>query len=164
MTMVLLSLGSNIEPRGQRLRDAVEVIRSGILTESVTSSMYETAPVGFLEQASFLNLCMHGTTNHSAMQLHVACKELEVKMGRIQRKQWHKREIDVDIILFGELILDSSELQIPHPRFRERRFVLVPAVEIAPNAIDPLSNLTLSQLMDKCKDHSSVAVVDWDIA
>ncbi|MBI2794845.1 MAG: 2-amino-4-hydroxy-6-hydroxymethyldihydropteridine diphosphokinase [Ignavibacteria bacterium] len=164
MTMVLLSLGSNIEPRGQTLRDAVEIIRTSILTESVTSSMYETAPVGFLEQASFLNLCIRGATNLSAMQLHVACKELEVQLGRVQRMQWHEREIDVDIILFGDLILESSELQIPHPRFRERRFVLVPAAEIAPDAVDPLSHLTLYQLVDNCKDHSSVAVVDWSIA
>jgi 2-amino-4-hydroxy-6-hydroxymethyldihydropteridine diphosphokinase len=145
------------------LRDAVEAIRSGILTEVVTSSMYETAPVGFLEQASFLNLCIRGATNHAAAQIHKACKALEIQLGRVQRKQWHEREIDIDIILFGDLILESNELQIPHPRFRERRFVLVPAAEIAPDAIDPVSQLTLSQLVDNCKDLSSVAVVDWGI-
>lgn len=163
MTTVLLSLGSNIEPRGQRLRDAVDIIRSNMLSESAASSMYETAPVGFAEQAQFLNLCICGATGKTAAQLHMACKALEYRLGRVHRQTWHEREIDIDIILFGDLVLENTELWIPHQRFRQRKFVLVPAAEIAPEAVDPLSNLTLYQLLENCNDVSSVAVVDWDI-
>lgn len=144
------------------MRDAVDVIRAGFLSDPTTSSMYETAPVGFAEQAHFLNLCLYGATGKTAAQLHIACKALENRLGRIHRQKWHEREIDVDIILFGDLVLETRQLWIPHQRFRQRKFVLVPAVEIAPDAVDPLSNRTLYQLLENCNDVSSVAVVDWD--
>jgi len=159
MTGVLLSLGSNLEPRIERITKAIEEL-SGAFEQLTVSHMYETEPVGYTDQPAFINACVYGTTSLDASDLSHKCREIEKQIGRIKREQWHEREIDIDIVLFGECVLDSPELQIPHPRFRERAFVLVPAAEIAPNALDPVTGTTMKALLAACTDASAVALVD----
>lgn len=163
MNRILLSLGSNIEPRGQRLRSAISIIKQSIITVTHISSLYETSPVGYTNQESFLNLCLVGTTNSNIADVHEYCKTLELQLGRVHREMWREREIDIDIILFDNLILDTPDITIPHLRFRDRRFVLVPAAEIAPEMVDPVSGKSISDLLSQCHDQSSVSVVDWDV-
>jgi len=160
MTNVLLSLGSNIEPRIQRINEAVEQLKRSVLSDVSISSYYETEPVGFTEQASFINVCVSANTSLSALDLRGQCSELEQTLGRVHREQWHQREIDIDVILFGDEILETAELTIPHPRFRDRAFVLVPAAEIAPKAVDPITGLTVFELLAKCQDNASVVMLD----
>lgn len=156
---VLLSLGSNIGPRKRRLRDAVRSIASNILTDVRCSSIYETDPVGYTEQAPFLNIALVGETRLSATDLFEACKGLEIAQGRQHRERWREREIDIDVILYADEQLSTEHLTVPHPQFHERRFVLQPAAEIAPTMADPASGCTIAELLAICLDTSGVTIV-----
>jgi 2-amino-4-hydroxy-6-hydroxymethyldihydropteridine diphosphokinase len=155
-TWVLLSLGSNIEPRQQRLQDAVNILASRVLNHAVCSAFYETDPVGYTDQAPFLNMVVMGSTEQSAVDLHRVCKGLEAELGRQHRERWREREIDIDVVLFGDEILHSDNLTIPHPEFHNRRFVLQPAAEIGPSLVCPKSGCTMAELLTICTDQSGV--------
>jgi 2-amino-4-hydroxy-6-hydroxymethyldihydropteridine diphosphokinase len=155
----MLSLGSNIGPRKRRLRDAARSIAQNILSDVQCSSIYETDPVGFTEQDPFLNVVLVGQTTLSPTDLHEACKGLEVAQGRQHRERWREREIDIDVIFYGDEIVSSDNLQIPHAHVQERRFVLQPAVEVAPKLVDPGSGCTMEELLAICLDHSGVRMV-----
>lgn len=159
-TRVLLSLGSNLEPRAARITAAIEELRQQALTDVVCSQVYTTEPVGYIDQPDFLNVAVAGETSLSAEELFVACKAIEQTLGRQHRRQWREREIDIDILLFGEETLLNELLTIPHPRMHERRFVLVPAAEIAPDMVDPTTLRTIGELLSECTDTSRVTAVD----
>jgi 2-amino-4-hydroxy-6-hydroxymethyldihydropteridine diphosphokinase len=163
MTLVLISLGSNIEPRVQRIDDAVNILTKEVVQGASVSRYYETEPVGFTEQSAFINVCIVGSTNLSAHELRQSCSRIEQRLGRMHREQWHEREIDIDLVLFGTDIVDTPELSLPHPRFRDRAFVLVPAAEIAPHVIDPVTGLSVATLLEACSDTASVVVLDSNI-
>lgn len=156
---VVLSLGSNIGPRKRRLRDAVRSIAGNILSDVRCSSVYETDPVGYTDQPAFLNLALVGETTLSAPDLHEACKQLEVVQGRQHRERWREREIDIDVIIYGDEQIANESLTIPHPHLAERRFVLQPIVEIAPEVVDPNTGCTFAELLTICLDTSGVRVV-----
>ncbi len=156
---VLLSLGSNIGPRKRRLQDAVRSIAGNIVSEVRCSSVYETDPVGYTDQPAFLNLVLVGETTLSPKDLHEACKQLEVAQGRQHRQRWREREIDIDVILYGDEQISTDVLTIPHPHHQDRRFVLEPAVEVAPDLVDPNSGCTLSELLTICQDTSEVRII-----
>ena len=86
------------------------------------------------------------------------CKSIEYSIGRTQRKRWHEREIDIDIIFFNDLVMNDKILTIPHLRLEKRKFVLIPSIEIAPNYIHPISKLTLKQILADCNDSSTVRI------
>lgn len=153
---VMLSLGSNIGPRKRRIRDAIQRISNSILTNVQASALYETEPVGFTDQPVFINVVIIGETELSPIDLHEACKGLELAQGRVHRERWHEREIDIDVILFGDEVVETKELSIPHPRMHERRFVLVPAAEIARTMVDPLTGCSMEELLIICQDKSGV--------
>ncbi len=153
---VLLGLGSNIEPRIQRINEAIGVITGHLLSDAIVSSFYETEPVGYTEQASFINAAVCGFTSAEPHTIFQHVKNLERSLGRQQREQWHEREIDVDIILFGTVHIEGANLWIPHPRFRDRAFVLVPAAEVAPNMADPVTGRTIAELLAACTDGALV--------
>ena len=155
----MLSLGSNIGPRKRRLRDAVRSIALNILTDVQCSSIYETDPVGYTEQGPFLNIVLVGQTTLSPTDLYEACKGLEVAQGRQHRERWREREIDIDVIFYGDEIMTSEHLQIPHANVQERRFVLQPALEVAPKLVDPRTGCTIEELLAICLDHSGVRIV-----
>jgi 2-amino-4-hydroxy-6-hydroxymethyldihydropteridine diphosphokinase len=134
-------------------------ISSALLHNVSTSSLYATAPVGFSDQPFFVNAAMAGTTALAPASLHTALKHLEVALGRVPREQWHEREIDIDVILFGSEVISTDSLQIPHPRFRDRRFVLEPAAEIAAHAIDPVTGLSIAHLLESCTDTALVTML-----
>jgi len=156
---VMLSLGSNIGPRKRRLRDAVRSIATNILSDVRCSSIYETDPVGYTDQAPFLNIVLVGETRLSATDLHEACKGLEIAQGRQHRERWREREIDIDVILYADERMATDVLTIPHPQFHERRFVLQPAFEVAPTMVDPASGCTITELLAICQDTSGVTIV-----
>ncbi len=159
-TTVLLSLGSNLEPRIERIRDAIDAIGREVLEDVVVSSMYETEPVGYTDQPAFINAAAVGKTTLSAEEVHRRVKDLEQRLGRQHRQRWREREIDIDVILCGDVVADTDVLTIPHPRMQERRFVLVPCAEIAPDLVHPVFHTTVRGLLEACPDTSAVKVVD----
>lgn len=144
---VYLSLGSNIGDRETQLRDAV--MRLGAAGQvTALSSFYETEPVEFTEQAWFLNCALALDTNKTPEQLMTEILQIEEQMGRRRVHNKGPRSIDIDILLFGDEILDSTELTIPHPAMQQRRFVLEPLAEIAPDVLHPVIRKTMRELLE----------------
>ncbi len=157
---ILLSFGSNLGDRKAMIEKAVELlIEKRAVFGTTLSSFYETEPVGYSDQPWFLNSALKGTTELSPEELFAVCKQTEKELGRISRTKWHEREIDIDVLFYGKLILKTDELEIPHPRLHERRFVLAPAAEIAPDLLHPVLGLDLSNLLMRCTDSSSVRIL-----
>jgi len=146
-TLAYLSLGSNVGDREAQLRDAQAKLGS-IYRVVAASSFYETEPVEFTQQPWFLNCAVAIETSGTPQQLMAAILRIEVEMGRRRVQKKGPRSIDIDILLFGSEIVESKELTIPHPAMQQRRFVLEPLAEIAPEAFHPVFKKTIRQLLD----------------
>ena len=142
---VYLSLGSNLGDRRAKLKKALSLLGESVEIVKV-SSLYDTEPVGVGEQPRFLNLMCCVNTDIGPMQLLSLIKGIESSMGRDLSLHNTPRVIDVDIILYGDTIMESPELTIPHPRMRERAFVLVPFAEISPQVVHPVSGERIDEL------------------
>ena len=149
MTQVAyLSLGSNVGDRAEHLRDAIA--RLGKLGRLVAvSSWYETEPVEFTDQPWFLNCAAALETSAGPEDLLKSLLAIEREMGRDRGREQRKgpRIIDLDILLFGEEIIDSPELTVPHPAMQKRRFVLEPLAEIAPEVVHPRLKKNIAELL-----------------
>ena len=156
MATVYLSLGGNMGDRAANLTQAIEQIEAGGVSITRLSSVYETEPVGLRDQPCFLNLVCEGETSLSPIDLLDMLQAIETEMGRVRTVRWGPRPIDVDILLYGDLILDSRRLTIPHRRMAERTFVLVPLVEIAPEAWHPGLKATSRELLSRIEPASGV--------
>ncbi|WP_391118884.1 2-amino-4-hydroxy-6-hydroxymethyldihydropteridine diphosphokinase [Psychrobacillus sp. L3] len=147
MNRAYLSLGSNIGDRLDYLRRAVQLLRE---SESVqmnkVSSVYETDPVGYVDQGAFLNVVVELETLLSPHQLLKKCNEIEEDLGRTRDIHWGPRTVDLDILLYNEENMKTEDLIIPHPRMTERGFVLVPLVELNPDLVEPLTKHSLLKL------------------
>ena len=143
--IVYLSLGSNVGDRATNLNSAIEYLRALGTIEAI-SSFYETEPVEFTAQPWFLNCAVKLTTEKMPKQLLSAILGIEHQMGRRRTQNKSPRPIDIDILLFGNSVIDTHGLTIPHPAMHERRFVLEPLTEIAPEARHPVFNRTVREL------------------
>ncbi len=143
-----LSLGSNIGDRAANLRDAIERLRS-VGEVGAVSSLYETEPIEYTEQPWFVNCVVEIETGLSPTKLLGGILEIEKQMGRHREKKKGPRNIDIDILLYGDEIVDGPELTIPHPAMQERRFVLEPLAEIAPEVVHPISQKTVRELLER---------------
>ena len=134
MTRAFLALGSNLGDRAAELRRAV-----GAMTEvAATSSVYETDPVGGPDgQGAYLNMVVQLDTTRSPRQLLELCRALETTAGRVREVHWGPRTLDVDVLWVDGVTVDDPDLQVPHPRLRERPFVLAPLGELAPDVVAP---------------------------
>lgn len=145
--LAYLSLGSNVGNREENLRDAIRRLRSAGNVVSV-SLFYETEPVEFTEQAWFVNCAVTLETTATPEQLMASLLRIEQEMGRRRAAKKGPRIIDIDILLFGDTIMNSPALTIPHPAMHERRFVLEPLAEIAPDVRHPIFRSTVRELGD----------------
>ena len=146
--LVYLSLGSNVGNRQAQLQDA----RARLATVGrvvAESSLYETEPVELTQQPWFLNCALALETSKTPQQLMAAILRVEEEMGRRRMQKKGPRSIDIDILLFGDTIINSPELTIPHPAMQQRRFVLEPLAEIAPEVLDPVLKKTIRELRDE---------------
>jgi len=154
---VFLSFGSNLEEREaciQRAVTAVEGLRNTAVTR--TSSLWETEPWGKRDQPRFLNQVAELYTESRPIELLRRCKSIEKELGRKTAERWGPRKIDIDILLWGDIQLSSDELQLPHPRLSERKFVLVPLHELAAELVVPGLNKKVTQLLEECTDRGRV--------
>jgi 2-amino-4-hydroxy-6-hydroxymethyldihydropteridine diphosphokinase len=143
---VAVALGSNLGDRERYLRDASAALRATVSGLTV-SSFYDTAPLGVGEQPRFLNAAATGSTTLTARALLDTLLAIESTFGRMRPHPGAARTLDLDLILYGSEIIAERDLIVPHPRFRERRFVLEPLNEIAPDWIDPVTKRTIRELM-----------------
>ena len=143
---VALALGSNLGDRDRHLRNAATAIRA-FIPDLRLSSFYDTAPVGVGDQPRFLNAAAIGSTTLTARALLETLLGIEAQFGRTRPHPGAARTLDLDLILYGDQIIEERDLVVPHPRFRERRFVLEPLAEIAPDRVDPVSGRTIRELM-----------------
>ena len=153
---VYLSLGSNRGDRVANLRRAMEELnKAGVRVQRV-SSFYKTEPVDFSPQAWFLNCAVEASTEFMPMQLLQAVKSVERALGRRPGVSKGPRPIDIDILLYENVVVRTAALTIPHERMHERRFVLVPLRELAPAARHPVSKRTVAELLQDSTDLSQV--------
>jgi 2-amino-4-hydroxy-6-hydroxymethyldihydropteridine diphosphokinase len=145
--LVALGLGSNLGNSQQILTDALATLAQtdAIFLESV-SHFYQTDPIG-PPQPDYLNACAILRVTLTPHRLLQHLLQIEQQFGRVRRERWGPRLLDLDLLLFGDQIIDTPTLQIPHPRMNERAFVLVPLAEIAPHWIDPITGKTIVSLM-----------------
>lgn len=142
-----IALGSNLGDSKTILNSAIETLdRTVGITVQKYSSWYLTKPIG-PPQPDILNGCALLQTTQTPQQLLQTLLSVEAQFGRVRRERWGARTLDLDLLLFDDVILNLPELQIPHPRMVERAFVLVPLVEIAPDWVEPISGRTIVQLI-----------------
>jgi len=157
MNTAYLSLGSNLYEKKQNLQTAVNLLREveGVTIDKI-SGIYLTEPIGFKYQDDFLNIVVKLYYEGDAFELLKKCKKIEKKMKRVISFRWGPRTIDIDIISFGDKIIDSKDLKLPHPEFKNRKFVLIPLMEISPDYVCPLDKKRIDKIISNCKDKSKI--------
>ena len=147
MKIVYLGLGSNVGDREANLRAAIERLEAPDLRVLRVSPVYETEPVDYTEQRWFLNLVVEAETSLFPMQLLARVARIERALGRLRTVPKGPRSIDIDILLYGKAVIRSEALEVPHPRMDERRFVLAPLADLAPDLRHPIAHRTVSEML-----------------
>ncbi len=169
MAQIYLSLGSNLGNRVEILENAQNLIEKRIGTITKTSSYYESEPWGFESDNPFINQIICIDSDIKPQDLLFTTQSIEKKLGRKQKtriharskqKQYCSRTIDIDIIFYGKMIFNHSELMIPHPEMHNRRFVLEPLAEIANQFLHPIFQQSIDELLTNCSDQCGIQVLE----
>ena len=145
-SVVYLGLGSNLGDRQDNLDKALDFLAQRVQIDQV-SSVYDTEPVGPIDQPRFLNLVCRAYTTLAPMELLNLAKGIESNLGRVFGERNAPRPIDIDILLYGDRVIETPKLVIPHPRLGERAFVLIPLAEIAPDLVHPVNGKTIDDML-----------------
>lgn len=156
MTEVHLLLGSNKGNREEYIAGALQLIEFRCGPVRRQSALYETEAWGEKQQQAFLNQAVTILTKYAPVDLLHAIKSIEKEAGRTESTHWGPREIDIDILFYGNEVVELPGLNIPHPYLHQRRFTLVPLHEIAPEFVHPVLQKPVSSLLQECKDESEV--------
>ena len=152
--MIILALGTNIEPREQYLKDALAKIEDNNLKIILESSIYETPAWGGVADQNFLNMCIEVETELEAYELLDTIQKIELELGRVRKEHWGNRTIDIDIITFNDLIFNDERLIVPHKYIHDRNFVLAPLVEMY-DSID-IAGKNIKESLEKITEPISV--------
>lgn len=154
---VFLLLGSNQGQKEEMLRQAriLLSIHTGIILNA--SSIYDTSPWGEEDQDTFINQAIEIQTELNPSALLTVLQKIEIRLGKAKTSKWGPRTIDIDILLYDNLIISEDKLSIPHPRMLGRKFVLIPLSEIAGELLHPIAKRRISDLVDVCEDHGTVS-------
>jgi 2-amino-4-hydroxy-6-hydroxymethyldihydropteridine diphosphokinase len=162
MINVFLLLGSNLGERNSFLQQAIQLIERDVAPVSRVSSVYETQSWGKTDAPDYLNQVVELQTD---LDVHLILQKIlyiETLMGRIREEKWGSRIIDIDILFYGDSIINEQGLIIPHPELHKRRFTLEPLSELAPNLIHPVFNKNILQLKNELKDDLIVNIYNFD--
>ena len=154
MKLVYLGLGSNVGDSEALLQSALAKLNGPGLKLRRVSSLYETEPIGLREQRWFLNLVAEFETELFPKQLLQRIGKVERELGRKRTVRNAPRTIDIDILLYGNSVVKTEELEIPHPRYRERRFTLAPLAELNPELRDPVTHRSMAEMLRALKDQA----------
>ncbi|MBC6400539.1 MAG: 2-amino-4-hydroxy-6-hydroxymethyldihydropteridine diphosphokinase [Ekhidna sp.] len=161
MNGIFLLAGSNIGDRLKHLRDAGALLIKKEITIIDESSIYETAPWGKEDQNWFLNMVLQIETSLAPDKLLQKICYVEAELGRIRKEKWGSRIIDIDILYYHDQIIKSEHLIIPHPGIADRKFTLVPLVEMRPLELHPISKKTQTDLLAECADSLDCILTDY---
>ncbi len=159
MSRVFLSIGSNLGDRLSNIQQAVATLSMSDKIKIVkTSSFYETEPWGNKNQEWFINAALAIDTDYSPQELLQYCQNIEVQLGRIRKEneKWSQRAIDIDILMYDDLVISSKNLIVPHPFMHLRAFVLVPMLEVKSDLVHPVFKKTISELYDELSNPEDV--------
>jgi 2-amino-4-hydroxy-6-hydroxymethyldihydropteridine diphosphokinase len=154
--VVYLGLGSNLGSREEQITQGIGRLESHGVDVDRRSSVYETEPVGLEDQPWFLNQVIRGRTQLAPSELLATCKRVERDLGRTESIRFGPRILDIDILLYGDTVIDENGLEVPHTRMEERRFVLVPLLEIAPDLRDPRSGTRYADILNRLDEGKKV--------
>lgn len=158
MEGIFLLLGSNIGERDKVLKQAMLALENKGIVLIKKSSVYETAAWGITDQQAFLNQVLQIETSLKPKDLLKEILDVENKLGRVRKIKWGERLIDIDILYYHDVICKDSDLEIPHPGIPNRKFTLIPLVEICPHFIHPLKAISQKELLDNCEDNLEVSL------
>ena len=154
---VFLGLGTNLGDREAWLKKALELINESVAPVIACSGIYETEPWGFETGTDFLNLVAQVHTDLNPAELLKKLALIENQLGRKRgNRKYISRTIDIDILLYGNRVINRPDLKIPHPLIQERRFVLVPLCDLAAELVHPVLNKTFAVLLDECRDEGNI--------
>lgn len=160
MSKCYLLLGTNLGDKTTNLDQAIRLISDKIGNLITKSSIYRTAAWGKHDQGEFLNQVLCLETELSASSLLNKCLGIEMEMGRVRYERWGERLIDIDILYIDDQVLNESRLVVPHPQIQNRRFTLIPLVEIARDFVHPLLKKNHAELLMACEDVLDVSKLD----
>jgi len=156
---VVLSLGGNIGDVKEVFEFAIRHLKKRVGTISLSSSLYQTKAWGVEKQPDFLNQVVVIDSELSPFKVLEHCLAIEFQLGRVRKEKWHERVIDIDVLFYGDELINSKELIVPHPYIQDRNFILTPLIEIMPDFVHPTYNKSLNDLKISCKDKLAVVKI-----